>query len=106
MKLAKILGCLVTSAAVLGSAGAPHAADRPAEKKERATAVLSDAHVNINTASEGELGTLKGVGHKLAKKIIEYRDAHGEFKRPEDIRKVDGVGKGLWEQNRDRITIK
>jgi competence protein ComEA len=101
------LGCLVAIAVALGGAGAPGAADKPAEKgKERATAVLAGERVNINTATEAELGKLSGVGGKLAKRIVEYRDAHGEFKRPEDIRKVEGVGKNLWEQNRDRIVVK
>ena len=106
MKSSMLLGCLVAGALALGIAGA-HAADKPAEKsKERATLVASDERININTATEGELGKLKGVGPGLARKIVEYRNAQGAFKRPEDIRKVQGVGKGVWEQNRDRITVR
>jgi len=106
MKSSMLLGCLVACGIGLGIADA-HAADKPAEKsKERATLVSTDERVNINTATEAELSKLKGVGHSLARKIIEYRDAQGAFKRPEDIRKVQGVGKGLWEQNRDRITVR
>ncbi|MBI3636867.1 MAG: helix-hairpin-helix domain-containing protein [Candidatus Rokubacteria bacterium] len=62
--------------------------------------------VNINTADAKELMTLTGVGHKLAEKIVEYRDAHGPFKKAEEIRKVDGLGTGLWEKNRERIVVK
>jgi competence protein ComEA len=62
--------------------------------------------VNINQASVKELMTLEGVGKKLAEKIVEYRGAHGPFRRAEDLRKVDGVGAALWEKNRARIVVK
>lgn len=62
--------------------------------------------VNINTATVKELMTLNGIGRKVAEKIVEYRDAHGPFRKPEEIRKVQGVGPGLWEKNRARIVVK
>ena len=62
--------------------------------------------VNINTASVKELMKLDGVGRQVAEKIVEYRDAHGPFKKPEELRKVEGVGSGLWERNRTRIVVK
>jgi len=52
------------------------------------------------------LMTLDGVGRKVAEKIVEYREAHGPFKKPDDVRKVDGIGGGLWERNRERIVVK
>lgn len=106
MKSSMVLGCLVACAIGLGITGA-HAADKPAEKsKGRATLVLTDERVNINTATEAELSKLKGISQSLARKIVAYRTAQGAFKRPEDIRKVQGLGKRLWEQNRDRITVR
>lgn len=62
--------------------------------------------VNINTASVKQLMTLTGIGRKVAEKIVQYRDSHGLFKKPEEIRKVEGVGGGLWEQNKSRIVVK
>jgi len=62
--------------------------------------------VNINTASVKDLMTLAGVGKKVAEKIVEYREAHGAFKKAEELRKVDGLGAGLWERNKDRIVVK
>jgi len=62
--------------------------------------------VNINTADVKALMTLTGVGHGLAEKIVKYRDDHGHFKKPNDLRKVDGVGEVLWEKNRERIVVK
>ena len=81
-----------------------------AEKSERTTTVAApvgaDAKVNINTADVKELMTLSGVGHKVAERIVAYRDAHGPFKKAEEVRKVEGIGQGLWERNRQRIVIK
>ena len=62
--------------------------------------------VNINTADVKELMALDGIGHRVAEKIVEYRTAHGPFKKAEEIRKVHGVGEHLWEKNRDRIVVK
>lgn len=62
--------------------------------------------VNINTGSVKDLMTLAGVGKKVAEKIVEYRGAHGAFKRREDVRKVEGLGDALWERNKDRIVVK
>jgi competence ComEA-like helix-hairpin-helix protein len=67
-----------------------------------------DAHarININTADVKSLMTLTGVGRKVAEKIVEYRDSHGPFKKADEIRKVEGIGNGVWERNRERIVVK
>jgi DNA uptake protein ComE-like DNA-binding protein len=57
------------------------------------SAAAQEAKVNINTASKSEL-------------MIAYREKNGPFKTPEGIRKVSGIGKGLWEVNREAITVK
>ena len=62
--------------------------------------------ININTASVKDLMTLTGVGKKVAEKIVEYRGAHGAFKKAEDVRKVEGLGDALWERNKERIVVK
>jgi competence protein ComEA len=62
--------------------------------------------VNINTASVKDLMTLTGVGKKVAERIVEYRGAHGAFKKAEDVRKVEGLGDALWQRNKDRIVVK
>jgi competence protein ComEA len=94
------------------TAAAAEKADKP-DKPEKSTktstvsaTVGGDAKVNVNTASAKELSSLAGVGPRLAERIVAYRDAHGPFKKPEDVRKVEGVGKALWERNRERIVTK
>ncbi|MBI2217985.1 MAG: helix-hairpin-helix domain-containing protein [Candidatus Rokubacteria bacterium] len=67
--------------------------------------VAASAPVNINTASVDQLMTLSGIGRKVAEKIVQYRTTHGVFKKPQEIRRVQGIGAGLWERNRGRIVV-
>lgn len=62
-----------------------------------------EGKVNINTATVEELKTLKGVGEKKAEAIIEYRKKNGSFKTKEDLMKVRGIGKKLFESFHERI---
>lgn len=59
--------------------------------------------VNINTASIEELKTLNGIGDVTAQKIIEYRSSN-TFKNKEDIMSVNGIGNGIFQKIKDRIT--
>lgn len=61
--------------------------------------------ININTASKDELMQLEGVGTVIAERIVEYREANGPFKAPEDIVNVKGIGPSTYEKNKDRITV-
>jgi len=61
--------------------------------------------ININTASLSELISLPGIGEKRAQKIIEYRENIGDFKNAEDIKKVKGIGEGIYTKIKDMIEI-
>jgi competence protein ComEA len=50
------------------------------------------ALVNINTADEATLTSLKGIGSAKAKAITQYRQEHGPFKTVDDLKKVSGIG--------------
>ena len=60
--------------------------------------------ININKASAVTLRQLKRIGPKLSERIVEYREKHGPFERPEDIMQVRGIGPKTFELNKDRIT--
>jgi competence protein ComEA len=62
------------------------------------------AVVNINSASQAELESLKGIGPVKAKAIIDYRSQHGPFKGLDDLDKVKGIGKGTLDKIRNEIT--
>ncbi|MFH1287198.1 MAG: helix-hairpin-helix domain-containing protein [bacterium] len=66
---------------------------------------LSDKKININSASIQELESLIGIGPKIAAKIINYREKHGEFKSIEDIKKVRGIGKKKFNKMKDNISV-
>ncbi len=61
--------------------------------------------ININTAPDEELVKLKRVGPVIVGRIVEYRETHGPFQRPEDIMNVKGIGQKTWEYNIDIITV-
>jgi competence ComEA-like helix-hairpin-helix protein len=46
--------------------------------------------VNLNTASPQDLEQLQGVGTVLARRIVEYRERHKGFRRPEELIIVEG----------------
>lgn len=47
--------------------------------------------INVNTATAGQLQSIKGIGAKTAAAIIAYREAHGAFKDVEDLIAVKGI---------------
>ena len=104
------LTALLVTALTLTTPPTTLAADRPAKTPDHtatvSTTVGSDAKVNINTAGVRELTTLGGIRPKLAERIVTYRETHGPFKKPEDLKKVEGVGKAVFERNRERVVTK
>lgn len=52
--------------------------------------------VNINAADAKALCTLPGVGRSLAQAIISDREARGVYTRPDDLRRVPGIGTKTW----------
>ena len=99
MKTTRWLSVLVLAMWCLSGGVAAAADEKPAKAK-------ADAKVNINEASKTELMKLAGVGPGGAQKIIDYREAHGPFKKAQDLEKVDGIGKGVIEKNAGRIVVK
>lgn len=63
------------------------------------------ALVNINTADQQQLESVKGIGPKKAQAIIEYRQKHGKFKNVDELDKVRGFGKKGIEQLRAQVTV-
>jgi competence ComEA-like helix-hairpin-helix protein len=50
--------------------------------------------IDLNRASAEDLAAVPGIGPALAKRIVEYRQAHGPFQKIEDLEeKVLGFGK-------------
>ena len=63
------------------------------------------APININSATESELASLPGIGPSMAKRIVDYRTAKGDFAQLEDLRKVKGMGEKLLSKIQEWITL-
>ena len=69
------------------------------------TDTRSDGLVNINTADVDELCELPGIGPALAQRIMDYREANGDFEYIDDIRNVEGIGDVTFANIRGMITV-
>ena len=61
--------------------------------------------VNINEADIADLTLLDGIGYARAEDIIRYRQVHGNFRQPEDIMDVPGIGEGIYRRIRNQIQV-
>lgn len=64
----------------------------------------SGARVDLNTATLAELDALPGVGPVTARRILDWRAAHGRFSSVDQLREVDGIGEARFAQLRDLVT--
>lgn len=65
----------------------------------------SSSLINLSTCSEKELMSLPGIGKKLARRIIEFRNEYG-FQRIEDLMFVPGIGSVKYERVKSLIRVK
>lgn len=64
----------------------------------------SSVKININTATAEVLHKeLKHVGEVIAKRIVKYREKHGEFTEIEELTHVRGIGKNVISANEKHI---
>jgi len=61
-------------------------------ESDAATTRAANLPLDLNKASAAELEGLPGIGPVRAEAIVRYRDAHGPFKRLEDLKQVAGIG--------------
>ncbi|EHR60398.1 ComEA family DNA-binding protein [Saccharomonospora cyanea] len=61
--------------------------------------------IDLNSADQGLLETLPGVGEVTAERILEWREQHGRFTSVEQLREVDGIGAKRFARLRDRVMV-
>ncbi len=67
----------------------------------------ANGKININQASAAELAAaLPGIGEKLALRIVNYRESHGDFASEHDLVNVSGIGEARYEELAGLITVK
>lgn len=67
--------------------------------------IVQQKCISINTSTQDELETIKGIGSKAAQAIIDFRAEYGNFTFLEDIMKVKGIGKSKFEAMKDSICL-
>lgn len=79
-------------------AGRPYSSPRGPGSSPAGEAAAGEAPgtVNVNTATAADLERLPGVGPVLARRIVEFREANGLFRRLEDLQEVQGIGPKLY----------
>ena len=60
--------------------------------------VVNKVGVNLNTSSEHLLQYVSGIGPKLSKAIVDYRNQNGPFSSRNQLLKVPGLGAKAYEQ--------
>jgi competence protein ComEA len=65
--------------------------------------LLETGRIRVNRASARDLEALPGIGPVMAKRILEERDLHGPFRRPEDLLRVKGIGPKTLARLADRF---
>jgi competence protein ComEA len=61
--------------------------------------------LNLNTATPKQLEALPGIGPVLAKRIVEFRDRKGGYKRIEELLAIPGVSEKKWKVLRQYLTV-
>jgi uncharacterized protein len=54
--------------------------------------------VDVNTASAPLLSYVAGISRRVADAVVRHREAHGPFRRREDLKKVKGLGDKTYQQ--------
>lgn len=62
--------------------------------------------IDLNQAAIEDLTRLPRVGPVLARRIIEWRQENGPFKRIEDLKKVRGIGQKTFEKISPYVIVK
>jgi competence protein ComEA len=63
------------------------------------------AKLDLNRATVEDLRRLPGIGEVLAKRVVEWRGAHGSFQTVDQLTDVKGIGEKKLERLRPLVTV-
>lgn len=66
---------------------------------------VSEKQININTATAEELQEIKGIGPKIAQRIVSHRESLGKYTTKEQLMQVKGIGEKFFENIKDYVTV-
>jgi competence ComEA-like helix-hairpin-helix protein len=82
------------------------ACSSPVEYQHDPVLPSSPTAVNINTATATELERLPYIGRTTAESIVEFRQEHGPFRRPEQLMLIRGVSETRFAEIRHLLTTR
>ncbi len=94
-----VIAMLLLTSASLAAAGQQ---EKPAAARASAAPA---APVNLNTATQAQLESLPGIGAATAKRILEYRQKTGSFKKIEELMNVKGIGEKSFLKLKPHVTV-
>ena len=62
--------------------------------------------INLNTATQKQLEDLPGIGPVLAKRIVDFREKKGGYRRLEELLAVPGISEKKWKILREYLTLR
>ena len=65
----------------------------------------SGDRIDINTAGAEELTKIPGIGEAKSTAIVNYRNEHGRFQKPEDLMQIPGIKEGIFNRIKDYIRV-
>ncbi len=77
----------------------------PSVSSQSVSNATAGQKVDLNRATVAELESLWNVGPQKAQAIVQWRQAHGGFKRLEDFLNVPGIGPQTLARNRERLVV-
>lgn len=92
---------LVLLLASLGGGASLAATSAP----KKAPAEAPSEPIDINRASAEELTRIPGIGEAMARRIIDFRDKEGPFRRVEDLMKVKGIGEKSFQKLKAYVKV-
>lgn len=108
LSLMKLLLIVILFTSCAGSVNQSNTAGIESNRIEKETVSQNkpiETCVNVNTAGLEDLMRLPGVGEVTARKIIEYRERNGEFRRKEEIIIIDGFSEKKYRDIADKICV-
>lgn len=61
--------------------------------------------VNVNAGTAAQFEALPGIGPTTARRIVEYREKNGSFKKLEELMNVQGIGEKSFLKLRPYLTL-
>ncbi|MDX1657380.1 MAG: ComEA family DNA-binding protein [Nitriliruptorales bacterium] len=74
-------------------------------RSARSGVVDAEGRLDLNRATAEDLEELPGIGPVLASRIVSWRDEHGPFTDPGQLREVPGIGERTFQTLADLVRV-